>query len=185
MLGAWLGNISVCCLFGVMSGVFPKLGFEIGVTSLTFGLFMFLLGCGRSLMFLIGFRWSQWLRDWRVAGLAQLLAAGMVATVSRVSSHYWLGLVFGILGLALGTTYYRGLYTSLEGAASRGLKSGIHEAALLVGILIGSLGGGGLAQFWGLRTPYIPCASFVVLLVIAQTMLTTSARKAREKAIGC
>lgn len=182
LLAAWLGNVSICCLLGLMSGVFPKLGSEIGVTSTTFGVFICLMGVGRSLLFLLGFRWSRWLRDWRLTVLAQILAAGMVATVSRTNSHVWLGLVFVTLGLSFGATYYRGLYTSLEGAASRGMKSGMHEAALLAGILLGSLGGGSVAHFWGLRQPYFPMACFTVLLVTVQMGLIASARKAAAKA---
>ena len=178
LLAVWVGNIAICCLLGLMSGVFPKLGSEIGVTSTIFGLFVCLMGVGRSLLFLLGFRWNKWLRDWRLAALGQVVAAGMVATVSRTNSHAWLGLVFVTLGLSMGVTYYRGIYTSLEGAASRGMKSGMHEAALLTGILLGSLGGGALAHFWGLRTPYLPMACMAVLLVIVQAALIASARKA-------
>lgn len=178
LLAVWIGNIAICCLLGLMGGVFPKLGSEIGVTSAIFGLFICLMGVGRSLVFLLGFRWSNWVRDWRLAALAQVVAAGMVATVSRTNSHVWLGLVFVTLGLSMGVTYHRGIYTSIKGAASRGMKSGRHEAALLMGVLLGSLGGGALAHFWGLRMPYLPMACLAVLLVIVQIVLIASARRA-------
>lgn len=180
LAAVWLGAISVCSLLGLMSGVFPKLGMEIGVHAGVFGLLMAGMGLGRSCVFLLGLRWSHRLHDWRLAMVTQLLAAVMVATVAATRSWPWLAVVFLALGLALGVNYYRGLYKSLEGAGSRGLKSGLHEAALLLGILLGSLGGGAVAKGWGLRAPYVPAGVFVTLLLVLQAGLLASAHAARQ-----
>jgi len=182
LVGAWLGSVAACALIGLMSGVFPKLGTEIGVTSALFGAFICLHGLGRTFVFLSSFWWSGWLRDWRLCALAQVAAAVMVATVCVASSHWWLLLVFVSMGFSIGSAYYRSLYLSLEGGGSSGLKSSLHESALFVGILIGSVGGGTIAHFWGLRAPYVPMGALVLTLVIVQVLLILSAKRAQRAA---
>lgn len=178
LVGAWLGSLSAFSIAGLMYSVFPKLGSELGITSAKFGVLIFLTGCGRTLTFALGTRWSRWLRDWRLCGLAQLAAVGMVATVCVASAYWWLAVVFVSVGLATGAAYYRSLYMSLEGEGSRGLNSGLHEAILFVGILSGSVGGGAIAHVWHLRAPYVPIAGFALLILIVQIILTVSAHRA-------
>ena len=182
LAAAWLGNASSCCLVGLMGSVFPELGLAINVNEAAFGRLMAGMGLGRTFMFLLGFRWSRWLQDWRKAAAAQLLGAAMVATVAKASAQWWLAMVFLSVGFALGVNYYRGLYKSLEGEGSRGLRVGLHEAALLGGITLGSLGGGALAEGWGLRAPYVPIAVIVAVLVAVQCVLLASANTALKKA---
>jgi len=181
LASVWLSNVAVCSLFGLMSSVFPKLGTRLGVDVAVFGLLMAGLALGRSVVFLLGLRWSRCLHDWRLAMSAQILAGLMVASVATAQSRIWLALVFLAVGLAFGVNYYRGLYKSLEGAGSRGLKSGLHEATLLVGILLGSLGGGWLAKNFGLRAPYVPAGILVAVLLLAQAALLVSSGAARRR----
>jgi len=182
LAAAWLGNTTVCCMIGLISGVFPELGLKLGVTSAVFGVLLAVFGVGRTLVYLSALtRWRH-LEDWRLVIVAQLVAAGMVATVASAGSHLWLALVFAVSGVAGGAAYYLALFRSLEGEGSRGLKSGIHEAALLGGLLIGTLGGGTIADRWGLRAPYVPTACVVGLLVVVQIALNLSAGRARVRA---
>jgi len=181
LIAAWLGNASICCLLGLMGGVFPRLGTEIGVTSVVFGFLIALNGLMRSGVFLGGFLGLRWLRDWRFSVAGQLLAAAMVGPIVAVSSKLWLAAAFAAMGIAGGTNYYVSLYASLEAPGSRALKSGIHEAALLAGLLFGTFGGGALAHKWGLRAPYLPMAGVVVVLAGLQVVLQLAARR-RERA---
>jgi MFS family permease len=182
LVSVWLSNMAVCSLLGLMSGVFPELGMTLGVNAAVFGFLMAGLALGRSVVFFLGLFWSQRLHDWRLAMPAQIFAGLMVASVGRTHSRIWLALVYLAVGLAVGINYYRGLYKSLEGAGSRGLKSGLHEATLLLGILLGSLGGGWLAKNHGLRAPYMPAGVFVIVLLVFQAALLISSGAARRKA---
>ncbi len=175
LVSAWLGNFSAFCLVGLMCGIFPKLGIEIGITSSKFGVLVAIMGLGRTLMFVLGMRRSIWVRDRWISTLAQALAAGTVAMVPFTNAHWWLSLVFASIGIATGIAYYRSLYASLAGESSRGLKSGAHEAILFLGILAGSAGGGALAYFWDIRAPYIPIAGLAFLVLIIQVVLPGSA----------
>ena len=110
---------------------------------------------------------------------AQLVAAALTATLAWTSSHVCIGAAFLALGFAGGLNYNRALYVSLRHPARRGLKSGMHEAVLVIGILIGSLGGGLMVKLWGLRAPYAPMGALTVVFVAAQIVLVRRERKRR------
>jgi predicted MFS family arabinose efflux permease len=177
---AWLGLLSTNVLFGLMSGVFPDLGEqELGVTSDIFGMLLLVLGLGRLAVFFLGMRGGGWTHRWAGAVATQVAAAGLVATVAWANSHVWLSLVFGVVGFAVGVTYQRSLYASLAEEGPRQRRSGVHEASLVAGVLLGGLIGGYLAHWIGLRAPYVPAAGLVLLLVVVQAVLASSARRAR------
>jgi hypothetical protein len=171
LVAAWLGNGTVCCMFGLMSGVFPRLGTEIGVSATLFGALMAVAGLMRTGVFFSALRGATWPGSWRLSVAVQVAGALLMATISVAAALPWLVLVFASLGTALGMAYYVSLYASLEDEGSRGMKSGIHEAALVGGVLVGTFGGGSIAQTWGLRAPYVPIAALAVLLVVAQSVL--------------
>jgi len=179
LISAWTGNTTAAMLFGLVYGVFPKLGKQIGVTPFLFGSLGLMMGLGRTTVFVSGLMGAGWVRRWRVVAATQLVAAAMVATITWAESHLWLAAVFLTVGFSLGVTYFRGLFTSLVGEGARGQKSGAHEAALVVGVLLGSFAGGALAKYQGLRSPYIPAAIVVVVLVAAQAAVLISARRAQ------
>ena len=178
----WLGNISACALLGLMASVFPRHGQEIGVTVRLFGLFMAGLGLGRTVVFLLCTRWGESLRDWRLVTLFPVCAAAMVATVTRASGHVWLGMVFVFVGLNVGLACYRSLLTSIEGKEARGFNSAMHEGSSLMGLLLGSFGGGMLARFWDIRAPYLVVAAFALLVTIVQGGLSRSGRSRQGQA---
>ncbi len=179
LAAGWVGNGAACCLIGLMTTVFVEFGKEeLGVTPLLFGVFVAALNVGRTLVFVSGLRGGARLRDWRISAAIQVLAAALVATVGFTSSHWWTGLAFGGVGIGAGAAYYLSLYRSLEGEGSRGRNAGLHEATLLGGLLIGSLGGGVIAHVWGLRAPYAVIGGLVALLVVVQVALNLSAQRA-------
>ncbi|MFP4028748.1 MAG: MFS transporter [Candidatus Brocadiia bacterium] len=180
LAACWLGNTAVCCMIGLMTGVFPDLGTTIGVGSGLFGLLVAALGLARTAVFWASFRGASAPHKWGLSIVVQIISACLLATVALASSHLWLGVVFVFLGLTLGFVYSLSLYASLADVGSRGLKSGLHEAALLGGILLGTVGGGVVAHKFGLRTPYIPAAGIVLCLVIIQIVLHVSATHAEE-----
>jgi len=182
LVGAWLGNVSACSLLGLMSNVFPKFGQGIGINAMLFGMLIAILGIGRSLVFLWGMKRRRTLESYKFGALCQIVAALLTATLFRASANAWLIIVFAAVGLNMGVAYYRALYQSLENERSRGMKSGVHEATLLLGALLGSFGGGAIAQGWGVRTPYPVFGLTALLLVSAQVLLATSAKRARKNA---
>ncbi len=184
LTSAWLGSFSAFCLVGLMCSVFPKLGIEIGITSSKFGVFVGIMGLGRTLVFVLGMWRSRWLCDRRISMPVQALAASAMAMVPFSNAHWRIGLVFALIGIATGIAYYRSLYASLAGEGSRGLKSGIHEATLVAGILTGSVGGGVLAHFWDIRAPYIPIAGLALLVLIIQGLVPRANKTIDSRAVS-
>mgnify|MGYP006278513047 CR=1 FL=1 len=176
LAAGWAGNFASMAMIGLMSIVFLNLWVDrFGGSKGMFGTLVGLLGLGRTLMFIVGLRRSDLLRDWRLAALAQIIAGGMIGTVALTDSRWWVAAVFIVVGLNLGVCYYMALYRSLEEKGDRGFKAAMHEATLLGGMLLGSLGGGAAADLWGIRTPYALIAASVVVLVALQALLNISA----------
>jgi len=175
LIAAWIGNIGTCSLLGVLENVFPKLGEtpELGIKAGLFGVLMASLALGRTFVFAAGLGRGAWVRDWRVVGVLQLAAAALIASVAATSAFWWLLIVFAGVGVAAGAAYYMALYRSLEGEGSRGFKSGLHEASLLGGVLLGALGGGYVGKVWHMRAPYPTLGVLCVLLLAGQVALNT------------
>jgi len=184
LAAAWIGSASICCLLGLMSGVFPKLGAEIGVTSAAFGVLIGASSVTRTGVFFAGLRGAVWPKDWRASCVAQVIAAGMVMTVCKASAHWWLAVVFATAGASVGVSYFASLYASLEDEGSRLMKSAIHEAAIFGGVLLGTLGGGEIAHAWGVRAPYVPMGLFVLALVAVQVALNLWAQAAGKRVLS-
>jgi predicted MFS family arabinose efflux permease len=176
LAASWLACLSMACLGGLMNSVFPRLGLDLGVDARWFGFLLSISGAGRTLMFSLAMKKADLFRDWRVSALAQLAAAAMVITICRAESYEWLMCVYAVLGVTFASAYYRSLHASLEGPGSKGMKSAVHEAVLFTGILVGSVGGGELADRLNLRAPYVPIAAFVILLNVVQVALALSSR---------
>ena len=176
LAAGWAGNFASMTMIGLVSIVFLNLWVdELGGSKGMFGTLVGLLGLGRTLTFIFGLRRSDLLRNWRVAATTQVIAGAMVGTIALTSNKWWVAGVFVAVGLNLGTCYYMALYRSLEEQGDRGFKAAMHEATLLGGLLLGSLGGGAAADLWGIRSPYGLIAACVVLLVAVQIILNTSA----------
>ena len=182
LASAWLGTVSVCAMLGLIGGVFPELGKTMGIGPALFGLLVGGEALGRTAMFIVAFRWSRWIRDWRVGVGAQAAVAIAVATISPATATPWIAAVFLVAGVAMGICYYRGLYHTLEAPGARGRRAGIFEACVLGGVLLGTLGGGWAADTWGLRTPYVPMGCAAAVLALLQVVLVASAGKSRRRA---
>lgn len=186
LISAWMGAFSICCLAGLLYMVFPKFGSdELGIDAALFGKLVFMAGLMRSFIFILGLRFGDRLQDWRYGVAAQMFAALMVGTIVFFTSINWLILVYISLGAGLGINYYRGLYTSLESASARGLKSAMHEGMLVAGDMTGSFGGGLLVFLLNdIRAPYLPLAGIAFLLGIGQVIIMIAGRSSRKKLVS-
>jgi predicted MFS family arabinose efflux permease len=153
--------------------LFPKLAFLMGVPAdlhgtvlaamrvLIVGLYL--------LMHNLPFWHGRFVYSVVVHGLA---LAGLLALFAI---HSLAGLVIGLLGLAVlvGYNYFAGLYYSNAGTGSehRGANSGMHEATLGLGLASGSICGGFVGDFAGVRAPYLLAAAVVAALLLWQVIL--------------
>ena len=160
---AWYANFVSWSVGAVVRALFPKLGKELTYSEDLIGQLIAAFGLAQMTSFAL-LRWTtRWqYRTWPLL-VAQLAAiAGLLlALVAQRPALF--ALAFFLPGLCAGVTYSASLFYSLhDRAAGRAQKSGVHEAVLGSGVLVGPLLGG-----WAGRL-LEPRAMFAVpLLMIA------------------
>jgi MFS family permease len=166
---AWIANFASWFCRGTVGSMFPKLGETLGFSEPLQGTLIFVLSFALFFMFGIARLSNRWQYHLRVLLAAQVFGiAGMLITARAVTPTFFV-IGFSLAGLCSGVTYVSSLIYALEGASrSRGKRSGLHEAVLGVGIIIGPLAAGFLGQHVSLRAPFTAAALVFALAMIAQ-----------------
>jgi MFS family permease len=165
---AWINNFAVCFSLGVLQNVFPKQAHDFGLGAAAFGWLLFAMGLGRTAVFL-GAAFSSSIFPRRPAVCGALVLAIISLLVSMQSRNTAVLLVaFSINGLAVGVIYYFSYLQSLAGVERRGRKTGMHEATLVGGIMMGSLLGGISARAIGPEFPYLMGVIVLIGAIINQ-----------------
>ncbi len=172
---AWVCNFASWFMSVGVKVLFPELAQALAISKPTLGWLIAAIGLGQMAAFwgLGRGRWWQY-RLWPIVGAQAVgMAAMMLLAVGRTTPVFLVGML--LAGGMTGMTYTASLFYSLRApGAGRGVRTGMHEATLGVGILLGPLMGGWLADTTAnLRTPYVlACA------VIAATALAAAAGRA-------
>ena len=179
-------NIARCANFtswftlGVLRRLAPKLTKEMGMVPSTFGNLMLTLGGVQTMAFLIlGTGYStRW--HYRLAPMliVQLLAALSFLGIWRLQHTLLWIFAFGVIGVSAAFTYFSSLYYGLDRHVDKGNKSGWHEAILGLGILLGPLLGGILADSrFGTQSPYLLCAGATVIAILVEIFIVSKIPK--------
>ncbi|MFW5867654.1 MAG: MFS transporter [Armatimonadota bacterium] len=179
---AWIANFASWFGRALNIVVFTKIATEMGLSGSTIGITVAMFLAGQLLMFLYLRNRSGWqYRLWPL--LAALgIAAGAWGLAWFARSPWVFGLAFAIAGMGAGVTYVSSLYYSLEGqSVSRGTRAGIHEAVLGSGVFLGPLAGGFVAEYFGLRSPYLLSVLVFVAIGIAVFAAWSQMRRAMER----
>ena len=173
-------NIARCANFtswftlGVLRRLAPKLTKEMGMVPSTFGNLMLTLGGVQTLAFLVlGTGYStRW--HYRLAPMliVQLLAILCFLGIWKIQNTLLWVFAFGIIGVSAAFTYFSSLYYGLDRHVDKGNKSGWHEAILGLGILLGPLLGGILADSqFGTQSPYLLCAVAIATAIVIEILV--------------
>lgn len=177
---AWIGNFASWFSRGVVNSMFPKLGDELGFSHSLVGLLLFIAGLAPLIAFGIARLSHRWHYHLRVLLVAELVGMASMFLAGLVSSPGLFALAFALSGLCAGVTYVSSLMYSLEGGSQdRGKRSGLHEAVLGLGIVLGPLFGGLLGQFVTLHSPFLASGVVFVLAMGAQVLLFRRATTSR------
>ena len=179
-------NIARCANFtswftlGVLRRLAPKLTKEMGMMPSTFGNLMLTLGGVQTMAFLIlGTGYStRW--HYRLAPMliVQLLAALSFFGIWRLQHTLLWIFAFGVIGVSAAFTYFSSLYYGLDRHVDKGNKSGWHEAILGLGILLGPLLGGILADSrFGTQSPYLLCAGATAIAILVEIFIVSKMPK--------
>ena len=170
-------NIARCANFtswftlGVLRRLAPKLTKEMGMLTSTFGNLMLTLGGIQTLAFVIlGSGYStRWHYRFAPMLIVQLLAALSFLGIWRIQYTVLWVFAFGVIGVSAAFTYFSSLYYGLDRHVDKGNKSGWHEAILGLGILLGPLLGGILADSqFGTQSPYLLCAMAIATAIVME-----------------
>ena len=173
-------NIARCANFtswfalGVLRRLAPKLTKEMGMLPSTFGNLMLTLGGLQTLAFLIlGTGYStRWHYRFAPMLIVQLLAALSFLGIWRVQHTLLWIFAFAVIGVSAAFTYFSSLYYGLDRHVDKGNKSGWHEAVLGLGILLGPLLGGILADSrFGTQSPYLLCTAAIGIAIIVEIFI--------------
>ena len=173
-------NIARCANFtswftlGVLRRLAPKLTKEMGMVTSTFGNLMLTLGGIQTLAFLVlGTGYStRWHYRFSPMLIVQMLAILSFFGIWRLQHTLLWTFAFGVIGVSAAFTYFSSLYYGLDRHTDKGNKSGWHEGILGLGILLGPLLGGILADSrFGTQSPYLLCAVAIVIAILVEIFI--------------
>ena len=179
-------NIARCANFtswftlGVLRRLAPKLTKEMGMIPSTFGNLMLTLGGIQTLAFLVlGTGYStRWHYRFGPMLIVQMLAVLSFFGIWRLQHTLLWTFAFGVIGVSAAFTYFSSLYYGLDRHADKGNKSGWHEGILGLGILLGPLLGGILADSrFGTQSPYLLCAVVIVIAILVEILIASKMRQ--------
>lgn len=169
---ARIANFASWFSLGIVRHIAPKLTVEAGIPAMAFGNLMLVMGTTQ----LIGFLWlgtnraARW--HYRLPPLigVQLLAIIAFLAIALMPHGLYWTCAFAVIGLSGAVTYFSSMYYSLHAQKDKGNKSGVHEAVLGSGLLLGPFFGGMLADSaLGVSSPYILCAAVIGVCSVAET----------------
>ena len=164
-------NFASWFMLGVLRRLAPKLTKEMGMPPSTFGNLMLTLGGIQTLAFLVlGTGYStRWHYRFAPMLIVQLLAIFSFLGIWSTQNTLLWTFMLGLIGVSAAFTYFSSLYYGLDRHADKGNKSGWHEGILGLGILLGPLLGGVLADSqFGTQSPYLLCAVAIAIAIIVE-----------------
>ncbi|MGI6037964.1 MAG: MFS transporter [Limnochordia bacterium] len=167
----WLANVANFIAVGLLRMLFPKIGLAHGFSSSTIGVLLAIFYGGWFVVFLFLLRFSGW--PYRPGPLLVLQSIGIFGFLILWRAQSALSFAIGLFlfGLCVGMTYFSSLFYCQDGEDEKGHKAGYHETFLGVGMLIGPVLGGLLADRFSLQTPFLFCAIVVFLAMGVQVYL--------------
>ena len=181
---SWVANVGGTFCMSIVIFLLPDLAVEIGMTS---GLQGNMLAFSRAVViatYLMMYV-SQWWHFRFVGALAsQGLAIAGLLVLAKSDSQTDLFLGLSLLSILPGYNYFASLYYSAAGSTAerRGTWCGIHEATLGLGLTLGSILGGWIGTYAGVRVSFVLAALVIAGLAAVQVVLWFRLDDARSEA---
>ena len=170
---AWVGNFASWFCRGTIGAMFQPLGASLGFPETLVSVLIFVPSLALCLMFALAPLTNRWQYHLRVLWGVELFGiAGMtVVALARTPAVFVVG--FALTGVCTGITYVSSLIYALEGTSrSRGKRSGLHEAVLGVGIIVGPIAAGQIAELTAsLHAPFAASAVVFGVAMVAQLLI--------------
>jgi MFS family permease len=170
----WASRIalfSVCACYAVVRSQFALVFTGLGYAESQFGMYLTVYALCNFAALVAAGRWAHWhfKPALLMASQAMLLLTLLITIYGRTLSVFLISSV--LLGLAYGFAYCSHLYYGASASRKRSARMAIHETVISLGLTIGSLAGGYLAEHVGLYAPYWFAVAVVGLGMIGQTVI--------------
>jgi len=183
LLMAWVGNFASWYARGTVGSLFPQLSKTLGFSSALLGTLIFVMSLAQFAMFMLTRREHGWQYNIRTLLLGEFVGMAGMLLAAIANQPVMFVVAFAAGGLCSGVTYAGSLFYALDGVhEDRGKRSGLHEAVLGSGIVVGPLLGGLLGQTISLHAPYVAAAAVFAAAMAVQLVMWHGARRrsARE-----
>ncbi|MHB8996537.1 MAG: MFS transporter [Armatimonadota bacterium] len=181
---AWIGNFASWFCRGSIGAIFPKLGDTLGFSEPLISTLAFVPTLALCIMFGVARLSHRWQYHLRILLLVELFGIAGMLIVGRAVTPLVFTIGFALTGLCTAITYISSLTYALHGTSeNRGKRSGLHEAVLGVGIIIGPLAAGFLGERLNLHAPFFACGVVFAAAMVAQIivwLVMTRRRQALE-----
>ena len=179
---AWLANFATFFSHSAVRQLFPKLTTDLDIGPVALGNLLALIGISQTVTFIA----LALIVGWQFRTVL-LFGAEFVGIASLAVFAYGEStLVFAIallgLGLAAGVTFSFSIFHTLYSKIPLGRRTGINEAIVGSGFMLGPLLGGYAAELFGSRSPYI--LGLVILLLTIGLQIYLLARGSKHEACG-
>ena len=182
----WMSRValfSVCACYAIVRSQFALVFRGLGYAESQFGMYLTIYALCNFAALVAAGRWALW--HFKPAllfvGQTLLLLMLLMTIYGRTLTVFFVSSV--LLGIAYGFAYSSHLYYGASASKRRSARMAIHEIVISLGLTIGSLAGGYLAEHIDLYAPYWFAIGLVGLGVATQTAIHAAAR-ARIRAAG-
>ena len=178
---ARLAGINAYFLTGALLFIFPIFAKEtLGFSESLVGSFLLVRMAAATLGFELWGRWTFWHFRFSPLVLATLALIGLTLLFLGGSQLWQFYLLFAVVGLIFSFLYSYALFHGVAGSVHRERSMTIHEGALNIGLLSGTILGGWVSETWSMATVFVLCAAVSAGLLALQVVLTVLQRKPRS-----
>ena len=173
----WIANFANYFCIGMIRYLFPKLSIHIGIKPSIIGVLLFTVAFFQTVAFYMLGKTERWHYKGTPLILSQLLVIFGLVLIFLGSTVISFLIAFMFIGVGGGLIYFSSIFYSLNNLEGKGQKSGIHEAVLGTGLLLGSLVGGAIAEAFTLRSPYVLAIFVIGAAICVETLLIKNKKK--------
>ena len=166
----WLANTAGAFCVSLVQYIFPQLVANLGIGAPVHGAMLVVMRASVVAMYCLLHFTSFWRHRLLPMLAVQMLAVLGLWILASADGVVWLTVGLMLVGAMMGSNYFASIFysTTSFGDAKKGLASGLHEAALAMGFVVGALGGGYLGAQLGVRMPFLVCIGVVGVFALLQ-----------------
>ncbi len=179
---AWMANFAIFFSHSAVRQLFPKLATDLGISPVALGNLLALIGVSQAVTFIALALIEGW--QFRTVLLFTAQFIGIVSLAGFAFGESTLVFAIALLGLGLvaGATFSFSIFHTLYTKNPLGRRTGINEAIVGGGFMLGPLLGGYVAEHFGPRSPYI--LGLIIVLFAMGLQIYILARRSSRGAHG-